>query len=149
MPALALAREKGRRVSCISNLKNIGTALRVYRDEFDGDFPVSDNAAGVGLLVELNHIKSFRLFLCPSTKTVKEPTLVLTDAHLDYIYKGGFNERSCGPETALAADRITSANHTNYGNVLFGDGRVEAFSGPGWSAENTSHNTGGWPGDPH
>ena len=38
LPALSKAREKARTISCTSNLKQIGLAERMYRDEFEGHF---------------------------------------------------------------------------------------------------------------
>ena len=35
-PIFSAAREAGKRASCLSNLKQIGNALAMYRDEFDG-----------------------------------------------------------------------------------------------------------------
>ena len=149
LPALALAREKGRRISCASNLRNLGTACRMYAADSDETFPDSDNAAGFGLLLAANQVKTMMIYICPSTNTAREPTTKLTDAHLDYVYKGGFTEKSCGVETGLAADRIVNANHTYFGNVLLGDGHVEGIKGRTWSTERNSYNTGGWPADPH
>ncbi len=143
------AREKGRRVSCASNLRNIGMALRVYSADADESFPPGDNAAGLGLLLQLNQIKSMKIFLCPSTKNTHEPTTVLTDAHLDYIYRGGQTEKNCGVETGIGADRITNPNHRGFGNVLFGNGNARGFRSPDWPTMQNSHNTGGWPADPH
>ena len=39
LPALAQARENGRRISCVSNLKQIGTAVQLYVDDNDEHFP--------------------------------------------------------------------------------------------------------------
>jgi prepilin-type N-terminal cleavage/methylation domain-containing protein len=42
LPALATAKEKGRRAKCICNLRQIGTALLVYGgDNQDGLIPVT------------------------------------------------------------------------------------------------------------
>jgi prepilin-type N-terminal cleavage/methylation domain-containing protein len=147
--ATTRAREKGRQVSCTSNLRNIGMALRVYASDQDEAFPSGDNAVGLGLLIEQNEIKSMKIFTCPSTKTSHEPTRTLTDEHLDYIYKGGFTQKDCGAETALAADRVGTPNHTDFGNVLFGTGNAAGFRGSDWATRDESHNTGGWPADPH
>jgi len=149
LPALALARERGRRISCSSNLRNLGTAIRLYANDADEYYPPGDNADGFNRLLILGQVKTMKLFLCPSTTTRPGPGPDLLDANLDYVYKGGFTEKTCGVETGLAADRTLNANHTHFGNVLFGDGHVESFTGRTWAIENQSHNTGGWPADPH
>ena len=38
-PTFALVREKSRRTSCLSNLKQIGAAMEMYKADFDGRFP--------------------------------------------------------------------------------------------------------------
>lgn len=39
LPALAAAREKGRRAACLSNLRQIGLAIRLYAEEHEGRIP--------------------------------------------------------------------------------------------------------------
>ncbi len=39
LPALSLAREKARRISCSGNLRQLGLALRLYADDYDSEFP--------------------------------------------------------------------------------------------------------------
>ena len=39
-PVFANAREKAREVSCISNLRQIGTAVRMYVQDYDESFPI-------------------------------------------------------------------------------------------------------------
>jgi general secretion pathway protein G len=46
VPCLAVVREKGRCAICKSNLKNIGIALRLYVDEFEGRMPSVDPYPG-------------------------------------------------------------------------------------------------------
>ncbi|MFH1904738.1 MAG: prepilin-type N-terminal cleavage/methylation domain-containing protein [bacterium] len=38
LPALTQAREMGRRIKCVSNLKNLGLALQIYLQDYDGRF---------------------------------------------------------------------------------------------------------------
>ena len=51
-PVFAQAREKARAASCLSNLKQIGTALQLYTDDYDETYPpriifgVADNPTG-------------------------------------------------------------------------------------------------------
>ena len=35
LPALSKARESGRNISCVSNLKQIGTGLAMYANDYD------------------------------------------------------------------------------------------------------------------
>ena len=39
LPALAKAKERGRRIACVSNLRQIGLALRMWNDDNDSKFP--------------------------------------------------------------------------------------------------------------
>jgi len=70
MPALAKAKEKGRRISCLNNLKQLALGAQLYADDdargnltasvFDGD----DNLNHL----YPNYIPSLKSFLCPSTQ---------------------------------------------------------------------------------
>ena len=41
LPALARAKSKGQGIKCISNLKQIGLAVRMYADENDSRYPIA------------------------------------------------------------------------------------------------------------
>jgi len=179
LPALSLAREKTRRVSCVANMKQIGLALRSYANEWEEFFPAGNNASGLKLLLAGQHLRSRKVFLCPSTDTKAGTGAELEDANLDYVYLGGFTTKDCGYETGISLDRYQTPNHVDYGNVLFGDGHVlciktlhgsgapsvmigtstlpcagndaecDQDDDPSWACMNNCHNTGGWPNDPH
>jgi prepilin-type N-terminal cleavage/methylation domain-containing protein/prepilin-type processing-associated H-X9-DG protein len=40
LPALARAKENGRRIQCLNNMRNLGLALRMYVDDNEGFFPL-------------------------------------------------------------------------------------------------------------
>src|SRR5437867_780231 len=42
-PVFAQAREKARQASCLSNTKQLGTAVQMYLQDYDETFPFSDN----------------------------------------------------------------------------------------------------------
>ena len=69
-PAFAKARESARRISCVSNLKQIGTALMQYTQEYDEKFPYSliqskPSYYWQGTAIQ-PYVKSTQLFTCPS-----------------------------------------------------------------------------------
>ncbi|HOJ39916.1 MAG TPA: DUF1559 domain-containing protein [bacterium] len=82
LPALARARESARRGVCISNLKQIGLALKMYSQDYEENFP--DNSSASGDLANetltafekltgfkgtnVTYVKDPGVFLCPSQK---------------------------------------------------------------------------------
>jgi len=91
LPVLAKAREKARRGVCMSNLKQIGLALRMYSQDFDESFPYRGgagnpnetayaycllfgrvyNASGAASKVCPNYLKNTGMLVCPSSKDIK------------------------------------------------------------------------------
>ncbi|MFA6717358.1 MAG: DUF1559 domain-containing protein [Victivallales bacterium] len=75
LPALNTAREKAKQSSCISNLKQVGSSLFMYADDFDGYcFPLNKiNSTGKNYWTARSYlyIKNPYLFLCPSHPTNK------------------------------------------------------------------------------
>lgn len=69
LPALARAREQGRRASCMANLSQLGLALRLYAAEHDGRLPWREG----GLEVEdyqyfvTHYLTERELLVCPSS----------------------------------------------------------------------------------
>ena len=87
-PAFAKAREAARRTSCLSNLKQIGTSVMQYKQEFDEKFPVMNqtyggiNGSDTVRASWAGHIqpylKSVDVFRCPSAKITDIYTTTLT-----------------------------------------------------------------------
>ena len=90
LPVLAKAREKARRGVCMSNLKQIGLALRMYSQDYDESFPYRSgnttneqlyawcllfgrvwNVAGDAGKVAPNYLKNTGMLVCPSSKDIK------------------------------------------------------------------------------
>ena len=169
LPALQSARERGRRGSCISNLKQIGTALMQYSQDnrektptgacrtsttvstsLLADLSVDGSANGLQVLVGNEYLTDFGVYACPSS-TVKTGTGTETmnydasTANLSYGYVPGYIAGNYGSESAVAADSdgtiLTNvkSSHTSYGNILFADGSSRGFNGKDWF---TKANTG-------
>jgi prepilin-type N-terminal cleavage/methylation domain-containing protein/prepilin-type processing-associated H-X9-DG protein len=94
LPALASAREKGRRTVCLSNLRQIGIAIQIYSQDHDGRIPYGPKAppftnpsnfypstgaptsllslqsgapVGLGLLLQHHLAAQPKVLFCPST----------------------------------------------------------------------------------
>jgi prepilin-type N-terminal cleavage/methylation domain-containing protein/prepilin-type processing-associated H-X9-DG protein len=74
-PVFAQAREKARQTSCLSNLKQLGTAMLMYTQDHDGLFPPAvGRQSHERFVYEWSwlhriepYVKSSALFLCPSS----------------------------------------------------------------------------------
>ena len=75
LPALSQAREKARRISCTSNLKQIGLALRMYSSDSRDKFPEGQATTGLEQLRKNGYLENVKMYTCPST------TDVITDGY--------------------------------------------------------------------
>ena len=150
-PAIGGARESARRASCMSNLRQIGQAIKIYTGEMDweGIFP-ADNAdrykstpvGAFNIMRKENLIKESEIFLCPSAKDKVKAAkgAALTAQNISYSYAPGLDETDSA-DYATAADINT--NHEDGANVLFHDGRVEfivSTSEHHWSDSDNIYN---------
>jgi prepilin-type N-terminal cleavage/methylation domain-containing protein len=91
LPALARAKEAGRRISCINNLKQLGLSIIMYADDNNGYFPrrVTQNR-WPNLLRE--SFRDLRILRCPSdlgkAATGAGPTNTADAAPRSYIING-------------------------------------------------------------
>src|SRR5262245_6674919 len=91
LPALAQAKEKARRISCMSNVKQVAMAMMMYVDDNNGNYPtrMPDPAAGApypckpcrtvdwrtyvtNYLSTSTNITNATIFVCPSDKGIPE-----------------------------------------------------------------------------
>lgn len=72
LPVFAQARENGRRVTCLSNLRQIGAAVSMYAQDYDGVFMpvVSRGQSTVFWFQSLQpYVKDTKIFECPEDDT--------------------------------------------------------------------------------
>ena len=168
LPALQSARERSRRGSCISNLKQIGLALTQYAGDNREKMPVGacrgngsliatgsaltvDNtvtgaANGMSALIANEYLTDYGVYTCPSSTvpTGTAKTDLAYTVNLAYGYIPGYIAGNNGSESAVAYDvdgtgTPAKTNHTGYGNMLFADGSARGFTATDWF---TRTNTG-------
>ena len=149
LPALNSAREKARRISCASNLKQLGLSLKQYAMDYADRFPMNTTGSSTGgaVLLELlrknDYLTDYAIYTCPSTTTAKgSGTVSLAASNCDYSMAPGMMEGSSDQygraDSAISSDRSSNAqsvpNHSDFGNMLFHDGHVSGYSGAQWYA---------------
>jgi prepilin-type N-terminal cleavage/methylation domain-containing protein len=86
LPALGKAKLKGKRISCINNLKQMSYARRMYTDDNLGKLILStDNENSVDTSVAINDAK---VLICPSTRVPPTPPSGNTWGAADAPYYG-------------------------------------------------------------
>ena len=165
LPALQSARERGRRGSCVSNLKQIGTALMQYAQDNREKMPagncrqtptlttahavtLEEGDLGLEVLRGNEYLADYGVYTCPSSTVSAEAasSSLSYAANLAYGYVPGYIAGNNGSESAIGADldgtkENSKTNHTNYGNILFADGSTRGFNGATWfSKANTGIN---------
>jgi prepilin-type N-terminal cleavage/methylation domain-containing protein len=77
-PVFSRAREKARQVTCLSNCRQIGTAVSMYTQDYDGNFvpaqlpPTGPNYSWPTMIYP--YVKNDQLFVCPSGE--RSPTTI-------------------------------------------------------------------------
>lgn len=100
-PVFAKAREKARQSSCLSNLRQIGTAFHMYKGDYDETYPIcgGDLARSASPIeIPLNYwvtalfpyVKNAQLFTCPSDGSPNAYTIAGQTVRLSYGYNAAF-----------------------------------------------------------
>lgn len=151
LPALNSAREKARRISCTSNLKQLGIASKLYSGDYNDRFPQGGgtDVSGLELLRVNAYLSDFKIYICPSTsQTPGSGTVALKvdagNTTISYKYLPSSNPtmtESDSPDSGMAMDlgdnvgQSNKPNHEKYGNIMFLDGSVRSASGTLWFKE--------------
>jgi len=148
MPALSTARERARRISCLSNLRQIGLGLYMYHDDWKEVYPPYRSNAGTEYDLDLlynSYVSNIRVFTCPSDTV----TSLTTDS--SYGYVGGLTGRiSDHTSTEVVADdgvgydlpslpKRQVSNHVDGGNISYMDVHVEWVNKHNWPLPTLEH----------
>jgi len=167
LPALAKAKEKANRISCINNLRQIGLGMKTWAMDFNGRYPMQVPASDGGppnqsafstspygavyayqvFGVLSNELNTPKLLICPSDERSAQTnfTLVsgvagaaLTNANLSFFV--GKDTQETNPQMLLAGDRniVGQAPGGVLPNPIPGGG----FGNVGAVALGTNFNTG-------
>ena len=137
LPALQQARERARRINCASNLKQVGTALKLYSSSFNDKLPggpalqggntsgsvLTDGYGykGLEILRSNDFLTDYSVFICPSSTTsAGTGTAQLTyggtaaEANASYAFVGGMIEGDSNiygrADSAISADLTGGAS---------------------------------------
>ena len=117
LPALAKAKAKAQRIKCVSNLKQIGLAFRIWSNENNDKFPWAVNPAdgGSGSVATIDTFNHFvtakselstpKIAACPSdtAKTVSSAFGAFNNANVSYFV--GFEGDESAPQSLISGDR--------------------------------------------
>ncbi len=100
-PVFAQAREKARQTACLSNLKQIGTGIMLYKQDYDETFPAfklhdtgpfgPSRPYGWGDCFQ-SYVKSTQVMRCPSTGSRPNSGTNPNLAYTDYCINGGIRD---------------------------------------------------------
>jgi len=118
LPALAQAKVRAQRIQCVNNLKQVGTALRLWADDHDSKYPWRvDQGMGGGkpngtgnatVLLQLslisNEVVTPKILLCPGDKARTPASSFAAFASTNLSFAVGDDADDGKPHTILSAD---------------------------------------------
>lgn len=146
LPALAKAKARAQRINCVSNLKQVGIAFRLYANDNDSRYPSETNTS-IGVWTNFyilgNELSSPKVVICPSDGVRPKARAVPTDftsaqggipstnnfantqhrdGSLSYFYAYQADETK--PQLLLSGDRnlIGAADPNKPGTGFYGQG---------------------------
>jgi prepilin-type N-terminal cleavage/methylation domain-containing protein/prepilin-type processing-associated H-X9-DG protein len=145
-PVFAQAREKARQTSCLSNLKQIGTGMMMYVQDYEETYPCgyqwsSSSNGGQGWAGQVwPYIKSPGVFTCPSDTSIPEANQLA----ISYAYNQNLATGLWDSVESKALPRLTApANIVCLLEVT--EGYISGTNGVPTTPETHSPTAYGWP----
>jgi prepilin-type N-terminal cleavage/methylation domain-containing protein/prepilin-type processing-associated H-X9-DG protein len=135
-PVFARARENARKASCLSNLKQLGIAVEMYKQDYDGYYPFAYmgylNSAGLSMwwmLLYDPYVKNKQVWICPTSGQFSTAANVTTyginSSGSNYsqittapYHSGGFGNNPTYPNTRTGSV-LNEAAITNPSQTIF------------------------------
>jgi len=102
LPALSTAKESGRRIACLNNLKQLRTALSMYADDNDGQFPPRSKTFWPTRLWK--EYEDLRILVCPTDRPEADPAGNPTDPDYPDFAPRSYLLNGCGDYFKQALD---------------------------------------------
>src|SRR6476619_7559159 len=86
-PVFAQAREKARSISCLSNMKQLGTAIQMYNQDYDETYPFANPDCWWGNTwgnTVQPYVKSTQIFKCPSDNATRQAGMDWAGPRISY-----------------------------------------------------------------
>ncbi len=146
IPAFAKARTRSSRVNCVSNLKQIGLAFRIWSDDYGGKFPWNVSTTNGGTLEFAHRSEVFRHYLSVSNAMTSPKVLTcpqdgkrtnasywhqLTNDSQNISYFLGLDADETKPQSILSGDRHITTNGVRAVGIV----TILMSSTIGWSRE--------------
>lgn len=97
LPALARAKEAGRQISCLNNLRQLGIGFRLYVDDNEGHYPPRAHPKRWPHRV-IGLTGNYKTLLCPSDgpnpQTIMDGHFMVNGQRLDSLYPADYQPRS-------------------------------------------------------
>ena len=90
-PVFAQAREKARAISCVSNMKQLGTAITMYAQDYDENYPngvQNDWWMDTWIRTTQPYVKNFQVYRCPSDSVAIDPNITWAGIRISYASNG-------------------------------------------------------------
>lgn len=147
IPVIFRSREQSRRVTCMSNLRQIGVACHIYSSDWAERFPDPPGATTVtvcNLLIDNGYMENGQIFVCPSSHDDTKNDTPLDTSNISYFYVTGMTESEGSQDSPMWADQWTPGsnrwqlwdNHGFEGGcVVFVYGNVKWEGRSGWPGQ--------------
>ena len=159
LPALAKAKARAQRISCVNNLKQIGLAMRMWGNDHGDKFPwqvagtttppegaLTSNSLCI-VYVSTNELNSPKILACPSDRTKASSWYDTAGTPINYnnlSYAFGLDADETQPQTILSGDRnFTGGNATGPNTTKTWNNNAATIANPGAGWDLNIHNNQG------